>query len=330
MWIPPGWLFPVTVSASLSARLLGCAAVVASGLFILRRRRASFAVIALVGVSWLGLQLAQPAWQRVALADGEPHAVLESPPFLMVAPGVEVCTYRLVDNGEELERVDLVRLDPSRHRFSVATSPDEPRTIEGWRDQLSSVAVINGSYFLPDLTPQTPLRSDGKQLGPARYTSTHAAFVADADHETVAIVDLAGVELPRGLTPFREAMVSYPLLLASDGTSRAEGSHDWLASRTFVGIDRRGWVVFGTTHHGFFSLRRLARFLREAPLQLETALNLDGGPIAAQAVRAGTFDRVTVGDAETNAGNDLVRARLQATRHLHVPLPIVLAALSRS
>ena len=60
-----------------------------------------------------------------------------------------------------------------------------------------------------------------------------------------------------------------------------------------------------------------------------TALNLDGGPIASQAVHTDRFDRTICGDAETNAGLDLVRARVQATRAPGVPLPIVLAALPR-
>ncbi len=337
MWIPPAWLFPVTVAASLTMRVFGLCLFLGGLLVLVGRSRAhrrtthlGAALLIVTIATWGLLHVSRPPWQRAALAEASAPPTIEASPFVTVSPGVEVSTYRLTSRGEALESIDLVRLDPANHQFSVFTDSAAPRTIDAWRDRLQAVAVVNGSYFLPDHTPQTPLRSGGQALGPASYTSTHAAFVSDPTRGTAAIVDLAGVTLPRGLTPFPEAMVSYPLLLASDGSSRAGGSHDWLASRTFVGIDGRGWVVFGTTHHGYFTLRRLAEFLHDAPIGLVTALNLDGGPIAAQAVQAGGYHRTTIGDAETNAGEDVLRARWQALRHLAVPLPIVLAALPRS
>jgi len=47
--------------------------------------------------------------------------------------------------------------------------------------------------------------------------------------------------------------------------------------------------VIGTTRDAFFSLDRLADFLATAPLDLERALNLDGGPIACQSIRVGRY-----------------------------------------
>jgi hypothetical protein len=41
----------------------------------------------------------------------------------------------------------------------------------------------------------------------------------------------------------------------------------------------------GTTKEAFFSLTRLALFLKSAPLDLRLALNLDGGPVACRSVR---------------------------------------------
>jgi hypothetical protein len=338
MWLPPAWLFPVTIAASLTFRVFGSALLVGAVLaFVARKRsrplsRLGLAVMLVAACAWAGLYALRPSWQRAALAEVARAPTLLAPAFTRVAPGVEVATYRLLDGADhrdELEVVELVRLDPALHRFEVATDAQSPIPIAQWRERLHAVAVVNGSYYLPDKTPQTPLRSHGAALGPAVYASTHAAFVSDPARGTAAIVELDGVELPRGLTPFPEAMTSYPLLLAHDGSTRAAGSHDWLASRTFVGVDRRGWVVLGTTRNGYFSLRRLAAFLHDAPLALDSALNLDGGPIAAQAVHAGDFDRVVTGDAETNEGADVLRARFQAARTAAIPLPIVLAALPR-
>src|SRR4029079_8672891 len=108
--------------------------------------------------------------------------------------------------------------------------------------RLSATAVVNGSYFLPDRTPQTPLRQDGRDVGPSVHSSRHGAFVADAERGTATIVDLKGVELPFGLRPFPQAMVSYPLLLAPAGEHRVTTNTDGVASRTFVGVDAQGWI----------------------------------------------------------------------------------------
>ncbi len=71
-------------------------------------------------------------------------------------------------------------------------------------------------------------------------------------------------------------MVSYPMLIGSDGKGRADASK-WLANRSFVAQDVDGYIVLGTTVDAFFSLDKLADFLRQSPLKLKTALNLDGG-----------------------------------------------------
>jgi hypothetical protein len=46
-------------------------------------------------------------------------------------------------------------------------------------------------------------------------------------------------------------LVSYPLLLGPDGTKRTMPSQ-WLANRSFVGVDNQGRVIIGTTQSAFF------------------------------------------------------------------------------
>jgi hypothetical protein len=83
------------------------------------------------------------------------------------------------------------------------------------------------------------------------------------------------------------AMVSYPLLVDESGKSCASPSK-WLAGRSFVGQDRAGRIVIGTTADAFLSLDRFANLLHAAPLGLALALSLDGGPVACQAIDLGS------------------------------------------
>jgi len=50
-----------------------------------------------------------------------------------------------------------------------------------------------------------------------------------------------------------------------------------LARRTIVGQDRRGRIVFVVSPDLVFTLKSLSAFLAASDLELDTALNLDGG-----------------------------------------------------
>ena len=122
-------------------------------------------------------------------------------------------------------------------------------------------------------------------------------------------------------------MVSYPLLLAPDGSSRADGDRRWLANRSFVGQDGAGRILLGTTKEAFFSLDRLATFLKAAPLGLTAALNLDGGPVACQAIAVADYRRRFCGRWETQTTGD--RIKLLGWRFGSWALPVVLAVVPK-
>ena len=126
------------------------------------------------------------------------------------------------------------------------------------------------------------------------------------------------------------AMVSYPLLIGADGQSRSKGNPRWLANRSFIAEDDAGRIILGTTRDAFFSLDRLAAFLRAAPLGLKLALNLDGGPIACQAIAFKEFRRDVCGKWEmATEGNDLKLLTPLLGGKRRWALPIVLAVVPR-
>jgi hypothetical protein len=126
----------------------------------------------------------------------------------------------------------------------------------------------------------------------------------------------------------RYAFVSYPLLVAPE-RYRVKSGARWLANRTFVGQDRSGFIILGTTTDAFFSLERLALFLKEAPLDLVLALNLDGGPVACQGISIAGYVRDFCGQWELNDEGGKLRVLSSVTGQRRAGLPIVLAALPR-
>jgi hypothetical protein len=159
--------------------------------------------------------------------------------------------------------------------------------------------------------------------GPRDYDAKHGAFLVSASF--VGIRDLAGTDWQEAFRGADYAMVSYPLLIAADGRSRSKGDARWLANRSFVGQDGNGRIILGTTMDAFFSLDRLAAFLRTAPLDLKLALNLDGGPIACQAIALKAFRRDFCGQWElaTRNGDPRLLKPLFGPRRWGLPIALI-------
>jgi hypothetical protein len=197
-------------------------------------------------------------------------------------PGFETAEMPVLAGGIEVDRVLLARFDPARWDFAVRNDPDGKRDPADWIKATGARFMVNGSYFERRGLPSIPMVSDGVPAGPATYDARHGAFVAGRSGATV--VDLAGRSWKDAFAGEPNATVSYPILIDANGASRAKGDDRWLANRSFVGRDGAGRIVFGTTRDAFLTLNRLGPFLASAPLDLKLALNLDGGPLACQAI----------------------------------------------
>jgi hypothetical protein len=164
-------------------------------------------------------------------------------------------------------------------------------------------------------------------LGPEAYDGHQGAFVSSA--ASTEIRDLASEDWRDALRGAEAGMVSYPLLIAPGGSGRAPRKTRWLANRTFVGADRFGHIIFGTTAETFFSLDRLAEFLKQAPLELNIALNLDGGPVACQAIKLRDFRRRHCGRWELQVDDGGAWMLPPWWSFAAPPMPIVLAVFPK-
>jgi hypothetical protein len=218
----------------------------------------------------------------------------------------------------------LARIDPARFRFVVRNAPAGDKSLDQWMVQLGAALVVNGSYYSRYGEPDTPLLSQGTLLGPQNYDARAGAFVASSSF--AGIRDLAHEDWKGVFQGADNAMVSYPLLLAG-GISRVTRSSRWLANRSFIGQDRAGRIIIGTTADAFFSLDRLARFLLDAPLDLTIALNLDGGPVACQGISLNGYGRKTYGRWETQVDGDHVW--LLTWPYGTIEMPVVLAVFPK-
>lgn len=322
-WLRTHWLAASVFFVLLLVALPLAALYAHAGLYginVLLRRGGSY---------WVAVAPDSPrlsAAMRLALRDQPPEASAGAITWRETAPGFEVGELPVLADGQEVDRLLLARVDPARFDFAVRNAPAGNKGPDAWMAELGAVLVINGSYYGTTGAPDTPLVEAGLQRGPTDYEARHGAFVAARSLANVR--DLSGTNWQSAFAGARDAMVSYPLLLAADGTNRVKADRRWLANRSFVAQDKTGRIILGTTQDAFFSLDRLAAFLRAAPLDLHVALNLDGGPLACQTIASGSYRRDFCGQWETSMRDD--RLHLLTWGYGTWSLPIVLAVVPRA
>jgi hypothetical protein len=312
------------------AALLAKAVILTAGVWIVERVTGTDITVHFGGLFWIPVDRHTP-WlgrsARLALGATPPHAEPGALQWRALRPGFEVAQLPVLVGKQEADRILLARIDPARYRFQVRNDPSGRRRLDDWMADLRPLMVINGSFYDRAGRPATPAVIDGAPAGPARYDANQGAFVSS--RQSTRIVDLARQDWRAALRGSDSAMVSYPLLLAEDGSSRAPVGTGWLANRSFLGQDRQGRILLGTTQGAFFSLDRLADFLRRAPLDLDLALDLDGGPVACQAVELGDFHRRHCGLWEIQV-DPKGQARMIPTWPFRQPaMPMALAVYGR-
>lgn len=277
---------------------------------------------------WVRLKLDDPhlsSSMRLALRDS-PAAAYGPFSWQEIAPGFQTGELTALVDQKAVDQIMLARIDPTRFQFAVCHKSAGYRNVDQWMHKLDAVLVVNGSYFARGGKPATPLLSNGKILGPKEYIAKGGAFTATDGFARIG--DLANQSWQTVFQDMTNGLVSYPILVGTDGSNRVQKKSRWLANRSFIAKDKSGWIVIGTTTDAFFSLDRLAEFLRQSPLELAIALNLDGGPVACQAIKLNGFERNTYGRWEMRTeGDDALL--LLTVPYVPAPLRIVVAVLPK-
>lgn len=321
--------FSRRVCLSFAAAFLLAGLLTAVGLYLYAGWYGFNVVLRRGGSIWVAITPADARISKsmqLALTVPPPRATPGPMQWTLQEKGFETAELPVLANGAEIDRIFLARVDPQQFRFEVRNAPAGHRDLGDWMKILNAKLVVNGSYFARDGYPDTPFLVDGVASGPQNYQASHGAFVT-SDAST-GIRDLQQIDWRDAFRQARSGMVSYPLLVGP-GPSRVKGDYRWLANRTFVGEDSDGRIVIGTTKDAFFSLERLAEFLRQAPLDLKLALNLDGGPVACQGIAVGQFRRDFCGDWESKFEDGQLKLLRNMVGTRRWGLPIVLAVVPK-
>jgi hypothetical protein len=196
----------------------------------------------------------------------------------LVQPGLEQRVFPVYGSqGQPVETVHVWRLDQNRFRLDVAFSAT-PKSLEAWQKETQAELVVNAGYF--SLTNEKYSADgltiiDGKASGRsfAGYGGMLAIHGPRAELRWL-------VEKPydpgERLTA---ALQSFPILVQPGGKLGfgPEREDHASARRTVVAQDKQGRILFIVAPQGYFTLHQLSTWLTGSSLDINIAINLDGG-----------------------------------------------------
>ncbi len=186
-----------------------------------------------------------------------------------LAPGLEL--HRSLATGSLFGQANALRVAPHLFELRAHYVPGEARTLDAWLTALPGVtAFINANFFDRDLRINGLLVADGVSHGHPWLSRGGTFLLRDG-----LPVLLPNSERPWGSGVLRQAVQGFPMLvLAGQPAYRRSGPP---ARRSVVALDRQGRVLLLATPLLGPSLAEMAAWLASSDLEIESALNLDGG-----------------------------------------------------
>ena len=200
------------------------------------------------------------------------------PNWSMSQPGLEQRVIPIYDGLNQLiESVHIWRLDQSYFRMDVAYD-STPKSLETWQRETNALMVINGGFYSIENEGYFP---DGLTIvnGKASGRSFNGFGGMLAIDESRAEIRWLVQKPYNSYEPLQAALQSFPILVQPGGELGfgAERENNVSARRTVIGQDKNGRILFIVAPQGYFTLHQLSVYLTESDLNLDIALNLDGG-----------------------------------------------------
>ncbi|NJN55441.1 MAG: phosphodiester glycosidase family protein [Anaerolineae bacterium] len=191
-----------------------------------------------------------------------------------VRPGLEQRTIRLFANdGRVQEELSIFRIDPAQYDFRVAYHPGAPQTLAQWQAETGALLVINGGFFTEEFVATGLTVVEGQASGQS-YGEFAGMFAVTAVGPEVRWL---GTRPYSPGEPLQFALQSFPMLVKPGGQIGYPEEDGESGRRTVIAQDGNGRILFILAPWGSFTLHELSIWLVESDLNLDVALNLDGG-----------------------------------------------------
>ena len=201
----------------------------------------------------------------------------------LIAPGIEY-RERRVTVDDRADRLRMARIDPAQARLRVVYDPDRPRRVSEWLVSTHAPLVINGNYFDPQHRALGLIIAAGARTGVVYEGFGGMLAIGE---NTVKVRWNVSAPYTDG-EPLLYALQNFPMLVLPGGAANTQiDDNQRLAPRSVVAQDRSGRIVFVVSPAPLFTLTGLGQWLAASDLDIDVALNLDGGSSAGLLLRDG-------------------------------------------
>ncbi|HEX6290852.1 MAG TPA: phosphodiester glycosidase family protein [Herpetosiphonaceae bacterium] len=170
--------------------------------------------------------------------------------------------------------VTILRFDPNAYRVSVKYDVANAGSIREWFDALKPLAVVNGGYFDEQRRATALVVFDGIRRGESYNGFGGMVVINEQGRFELRSLRQQPYDPNENL---QQAMQSAPMLIQPGGeVSQLDPDQD-RSRRTVIARDIHGRILLLVSDMPAFTLPELARVLKNSDLELDAALNLDGG-----------------------------------------------------
>jgi exopolysaccharide biosynthesis protein len=190
-----------------------------------------------------------------------------------VDQAMELRTLRL-SVGSTSGFVTVVRFDPTAYRISVKYDVANAGSMREWFQALKPLVIVNGGYFDEQRRATALVVFDGIRRGES-YNGFGGMLVINEQGQ----FELRSLR-QQPYDPneqIQQAMQSAPMLIQPGGEVSQLNPDQDRSRRTVIARDTSGRILLLVSDIPIFTLPELAQALKNSDLQLDAALNLDGG-----------------------------------------------------
>ena len=196
----------------------------------------------------------------------------------LLQPGLERRVMRIYnDQNQHVESLYIWRLDQNYFRMDV-TYAERPKSLEAWQKETNAALVLNGGYFSVEderYFPDGLTIVNGEAFG-SSFDGFGGMLAIDQSRAELRWL----VQKPYNSSEaLQAALQSFPILVQPGGELGfpAERENHARARRTVIAQDKEDRILLLVAPEGYFTLHQLSVYLTGSDLQLDIAVNLDGG-----------------------------------------------------
>ncbi len=210
-----------------------------------------------------------------------------------IKPGIEQLALRgrITSGADKVdELIVIARIDPKRVQLKVQYAPTAPQHVRAWLESTQADVTINGGYFDEQNVATALVVVDGAAIGKS-YSGFGGLFAVRGNAPSLQWLKAKPYHPDPKIT---YALQGSPMLVYNARMVPGISDNGARSRRSFVAIDKQGRVLLGICQFAQWTLTDLAKYLAEAKdLQIQNALNLDGGGSSGLWIRGGPETTLT-------------------------------------